>query len=533
VTYGAPGGVITGVEDGGHYAAIRDDVRAGRLPPRGRVDIGALLGRFVVGSSGGDSTSVTTELGACPWAPGRRLLHVVVRAPARRARPRDLVLLVDVSDSMRGTGRLAEVMRGIHAARLGPEDRVALATYASNGAVLLASTAADHEAEIFAAIERLAQDTPGRSTGLSLAYSLLPARAAGRTRHVVVVTDGEYTFGPYDDGKWPMNAAPLIRDQVRGGAALSVVQVAEDEGRWPGGCELAESGGGTCVMATSAVDIADALDRVGASAPIVARGVRAAVRFDTKQVIRHRLLHGAPQGYESPGVGATLRAGETWTGLFELTMASGTEPPSEPLATVTVTGGGPAIRRVVNRTAAATTDEFRTAAAVAWLGLLLRDAAPRAAEEYAQLLALAREAMGGRSERRELVALLADMQEKRGALEAQRAAITGWLHAHPGDPLPAFVVPRVAQMGLGMRLFAGVRFALIGHSDDREGSGQAALQAISEARAWAVAAQLVTFEGIDPARIEVRGAGPREPIDSNATARGRSLNRRVEWQFVQ
>jgi uncharacterized repeat protein (TIGR01451 family) len=53
-------------------------------------------------------------------------------------------------------------------------------------------------------------------------------------------------------------------------------------------------------------------------------------------------------------------------------------------------------------------------------------------------------------------------------------------------------------------------------------------QELSEARAEAVKAYLVTDEGIYPARITTSGFGPSQPVATNSTKDGRSLNRRVE-----
>ncbi len=53
-------------------------------------------------------------------------------------------------------------------------------------------------------------------------------------------------------------------------------------------------------------------------------------------------------------------------------------------------------------------------------------------------------------------------------------------------------------------------------------------QELSEARAEAVKAFLVTDEGIYPDRITTTGFGPSQPVATNATKDGRSLNRRVE-----
>jgi general secretion pathway protein A len=55
---------------------------------------------------------------------------------------------------------------------------------------------------------------------------------------------------------------------------------------------------------------------------------------------------------------------------------------------------------------------------------------------------------------------------------------------------------------------------------------------VSEFRANIVKSYLVG-KGVDPSRITANGLGPKDPIGSNATAEGRSLNRRVEIIFTK
>ena len=50
---------------------------------------------------------------------------------------------------------------------------------------------------------------------------------------------------------------------------------------------------------------------------------------------------------------------------------------------------------------------------------------------------------------------------------------------------------------------------------------------LSQRRAQSVATYL-TAQGVDGSRLSTRGAGPDQPIASNATADGRAQNRRVE-----
>jgi adhesin transport system outer membrane protein len=57
-------------------------------------------------------------------------------------------------------------------------------------------------------------------------------------------------------------------------------------------------------------------------------------------------------------------------------------------------------------------------------------------------------------------------------------------------------------------------------------------QRLSIARAEAVKAYMVS-KGIDPARVKTEGKGESQPVADNATAEGRTKNRRVEVEIVQ
>ena len=69
-----------------------------------------------------------------------------------------------------------------------------------------------------------------------------------------------------------------------------------------------------------------------------------------------------------------------------------------------------------------------------------------------------------------------------------------------------------------------------GHTDSR-GSRPHNLK-LSQARADAVRQHLVGL-GVEPQRMEARGYGPDQPIETNKTAAGREKNRRVEFIITQ
>jgi len=78
--------------------------------------------------------------------------------------------------------------------------------------------------------------------------------------------------------------------------------------------------------------------------------------------------------------------------------------------------------------------------------------------------------------------------------------------------------------------FPSVRVEVSGHTDNR-GSREINM-ALSNERAQTVATYLQEH-GIDASRITTRGAGPDEPIDSNASRSGRANNRRIEFRVLQ
>jgi outer membrane protein OmpA-like peptidoglycan-associated protein len=81
-----------------------------------------------------------------------------------------------------------------------------------------------------------------------------------------------------------------------------------------------------------------------------------------------------------------------------------------------------------------------------------------------------------------------------------------------------------------MKEKSGVSLLVIGHTDnsgDKETNYR-----LSGERAEAVARQLISL-GLDASRIDYTGRADEEPVASNQTPEGRSMNRRVEFVFQQ
>ena len=74
------------------------------------------------------------------------------------------------------------------------------------------------------------------------------------------------------------------------------------------------------------------------------------------------------------------------------------------------------------------------------------------------------------------------------------------------------------------------RLTIEGHTDT---TGEpAANQPLSEERALAVKKYLES-KGVEPGRLESRGFGSSQPVDSNDTEAGRAKNRRVEFKVTR
>lgn len=85
------------------------------------------------------------------------------------------------------------------------------------------------------------------------------------------------------------------------------------------------------------------------------------------------------------------------------------------------------------------------------------------------------------------------------------------------------------SVALVLEEFDKTIIAVTGHTDSR--GSDAYNQKLSEQRAQSVAAYLQSRK-VQPARFEVIGFGERNPVADNATAVGRSLNRRVELTLI-
>lgn len=107
-----------------------------------------------------------------------------------------------------------------------------------------------------------------------------------------------------------------------------------------------------------------------------------------------------------------------------------------------------------------------------------------------------------------------------------RVATQGILFDTGSDRLRPESTPTLNEIGRMLKEHADLRLLIEGHTDNV--GDEAANQTLSEKRAAAVKAYLVSTFGIDAARLESKGFGASRPAAPNDTPEGRQQNRRVE-----
>ena len=174
------------------YSNVRRMLVAGQLPPHEAVRVEEMINYFdyAYPTPADPSVPFATSVAVvpAPWSEHKLLLHVGIKgyetAPEQRPRA-NLVLLIDVSGSMSGQGRLELVKQSFRLMlnRLDDQDSVAIVTYAGRSAVVLEPTPAHQRASCAlpqVPRESRARKNPKRS-GLSSFRRV--DRRRGRARH--------------------------------------------------------------------------------------------------------------------------------------------------------------------------------------------------------------------------------------------------------------------------------------------------------------------------------------------------------------
>jgi Ca-activated chloride channel family protein len=400
------------------------------LPPPGAVRIEELVNYFDYAypePSGGRPFSVQTDVASAPWAPEHRLLRIGIKGK-HVALPQipgsNLVFLIDVSGTMADENKLPLLKRGFSllAERLRDEDSVSIVVYAGSSGLVLAPTRGSNRRAILGALERLdAGGSTNGGEGIELAYrEAREAFVPGGVNRVILATDGDFNVGVTNQDE----LVELVERQARSGVFLSVLGFGGGNYNDSMLEKLADKGNGNYAYID---DLAEArkvlVEQASGTLVTIAKDVKIQIEFNPAEVTSFRLL-----GYENRVLShqdfnddrkdaGEIGADHGVTALYEIVPAGRRtgSPDMDPLkyqasperaaggssgelATIklrykTPQGSSSELIEVVARDEGTgigrASSDFRFAAAVAELGMLLRNSPHKGRASYEELLNLA------------------------------------------------------------------------------------------------------------------------------------------------
>jgi len=400
--------------DTASYSNVRRFLVGGQRPPADAVRVEEMVNYFTYDDpapENGDAFAARVEVAPAPWRPAHRLVRIGLRARTVEAGARpaaNLVFLVDVSGSMNEPDKLPLVQQTLRllVGELDARDHVAIVAYAGAAGLVLPSTSGAEKRVLLGAIDRLRSGgSTNGGAGIQLAYAV--ARRGyvdGGVNRVILATDGDFNVGVSS----PDALERLIVDKARGGVFLSVLGFGTGNYKDSTMEMLADRGNGTCAYIDGLLEARRVMvEQLTASLVTVAKDAKVQVEFNPARVRSYRLI-----GYENRALraqdfaddakdGGEVGAGHTVTALYEVVPAGGAH--AGQLLNLKVRYKEPEGRRsrllewpVADdpRALERTSDDFRFAAAVAEMAMLLRDSPHRGQATLDQVDALARGGQG-------------------------------------------------------------------------------------------------------------------------------------------
>ena len=399
--------------DRASYANVRRYLSDGLVPPPDAVRIEEMVNYFnyAYPQPQDDAPfSVTTEVAGCPWNVKNRLLRVGIQGrnlDQWKMAPNNLVFLIDVSGSMEEPNKLPLIQRAFRVLvdELRAEDRIAVVVYASASGLVLPSTSAADKQTILASIDRLrAGGSTAGGAGIELAYQVAKQNflADGNNR-VILATDGDFNVG--------VSSIPelekLIEKKRGDGIFLSVVGVGRDNLQDALMETLADKGNGNYAYLDTLLEAEKVFRReLTGTLVTIAKDVKVQLDFDPNAVVSYRQI-----GYENRALAkkdfdddtkdaGELGAGHSVTALFEIVPAKSAPARLGTLRLRYKQPNGetssPLVAEVLDegRSAYEASPDLQFAAAVAAMGMLLRDSPHKGDAKWDDVLKLARIAQG-------------------------------------------------------------------------------------------------------------------------------------------
>jgi len=367
----------------------------------------------------GEVFGVDYELAKCPWNEKNKLAMISVNGEQMSEyRPSNLVFLIDTSGSMYDSNKLPLVKRALEMLlkNLDEGDKISVVTYASGTRVALEPTPATEKEKIISVIDslRAGGSTAGES-GINLAYEMAERAFIDGNNRIILCTDGDFNVGIRSEG----DLEKLIEEKRKSGIYLSVLGFGMGNYKDNKMETLADKGNGNYAYIDNIREAKKVLvDEMSKTIYTIAKDVKIQVEFNPSKVKSYRLV-----GYENRVLNnedfendmkdaGELGAGSDVTVFYEIIPADGTEKnelkyqdvtPKESLELMTVKiryklpEGNESILReypVADEITENTSDDFKFAASVAELGMILNESEYKGTSTFDSVMELARSGRG-------------------------------------------------------------------------------------------------------------------------------------------
>ncbi len=329
----APVSTFSADVDTASYSFARRMINSGVLPQGDAVRVEELINYFDYDYPRPETRErpfrPSVAVSDCPWAAGRKLLHIGIKGyePAPSERPRsNLVFLLDVSGSMNSPDKLPLVKQSMELllTTLDPDDTVAIAVYAGAAGVVLEPTPVREKHKIVDALRRLnAGGSTAGAQGIRLAYELAESRFdTGAVNRVILATDGDFNVGITN----PRELQGFIERKRDQGIFLSVLGFGQGNYHDALMQALAQNGNGVAAYIDTLGEAQKVLVDEATSALFpIARDVKFQVEFNPATVTEYRLIgyetrHLNREDFNNDAVDAgDIGAGHTVTAIYEFT----------------------------------------------------------------------------------------------------------------------------------------------------------------------------------------------------------------------
>jgi len=422
--------------DAASYSNFRRFINSGQLPPKNAVRIEEMVNYFhynLPEPTNGDPVAIHTELSAAPWNPQHRLLRIGLKAKdvkTDKLPPSNLVFLLDVSGSMAEPNKLPLVKASMKLLvdQLRPQDHVAIVVYAGEAGLKLPSTPGSDKTKIKEVIDQLyAGGSTAGGAGIMMAYQVAKSNfIKGGNNRIILATDGDFNVGASSN----KDMQQLIEDERQSGVSISILGFGMGNLKDSKMEIMADKGHGNYAYIDNITEATKAMvTEFGGTLFTVAKDVKMQIEFNPAKVQAYRLL-----GYEDrllnkedfnndKKLGGDMGVNHTVTALYEIiptgikdSFANSVDPlkyqktdanvvlnNSPDMVTVKFRYKEPESDQskmeqvVVNDQPVAlakTSDDFRFAASVVELGLLLRDSEYKQQSGFKSLIEMAKSAKG-------------------------------------------------------------------------------------------------------------------------------------------